>query len=78
MRKRAEMHPEHAELLDLVTAFGAAWRGPDNDLLPPSMQPVHMVAHRDPESGLVTFHMRGLPQQLAYLLAAVRAYTPPA
>jgi len=50
----------------LVGQFRAEWRGPGSC-------PPHLVAHQDPRTGLTTVHLHALPEQLAYMLAAVRA-----
>jgi hypothetical protein len=31
-----------------------------------------VVAHQDPDTGLLTFHLRGMPAQLDHILAALR------
>ncbi len=58
---------EQAELAELIGVFEQEWRGPG---------PVHPsgVAHLDTQRQVVTFNLRGLPEQLAYLLAALRYY----
>lgn len=60
---------ELAKTLADVEALTAEWAGPG------PAAPL-AVAHQDPVSGLVTFHIRGLPAHLEYILAALRAAPP--
>lgn len=57
--------PEHEELIDKVTALRQEWTGPGP--IPP-----HVVAHQDADTGLLTFHLRGMPAQLEHILSALR------
>jgi hypothetical protein len=41
----------------------------------PGLKP-HAVAHQDPRTGVVTFHVRGTPTHLGHILAALRATDP--
>ncbi len=61
---------EQFELADLADEVGKEWAGPG--------QAPHIVAHLDTRTGLVTFVWRGLPEQLAYVRAALRDYAAPA
>lgn len=63
---RQEVHAETAELID---ALISEWRGP-------GPRAPHGSAHLTPELGRVTFHVRGFPLQLAYIVDALRAYRP--
>lgn len=59
-----KIDPAFTELTALVEQFLREWPGPD---------PVpHGVAHQDPRSGRLTFHLRGLPEHLAFIAAALR------
>lgn len=69
-RSRPPTDPEieQTELAELAALVGVEWGGP-----PPTP---HVVAHLDPRTGVVTFVWRGLPEQLAYIRAALRAFAP--
>ncbi len=59
---------EQEELVALMKDIEREWRGPGPH--------PHFVAHLDPHTEIVTFVMRGLPEQLAYIRAALAAYDP--
>ncbi|MFI5837745.1 hypothetical protein ACIA5A_29115 [Micromonospora sp. NPDC051300] len=61
--------PEFTALIATVETVLAEWTGP-------SPARPHGVAHQDPRTGLLTWHLRGLPAQLDYLHAALRAAEP--
>lgn len=67
-RRRLPTGPEieQAELAELAELVGAEWVGPD--------PAPHIVAHLDTRTGTVTFVWRGLPEQLAYIRAALVKY----
>jgi hypothetical protein len=57
--------PRFLAMVEAVEAFRATeWPGP-------GPQPPHAVAHRHPDTGLVTFHLHGLPEQFDFLRAAI-------
>jgi hypothetical protein len=56
---------QHQELLDKVLELQQEWDGPGS--IPP-----HVVAHEDPDTKMLTFHLRGLPSQLDHILGALR------
>ena len=59
--------PEFLAMVEAVEAFRAtAWPGP-------GQQPPHAVAHRHPDTGLVTFHLHGFPAQFDFLCAGIAA-----
>jgi hypothetical protein len=60
-----KIDPEHQALVDQAVALRREWTGPGP--IPP-----HVVAHQDPDTKLLTFHLRGLPEQLDHILAALR------
>ncbi len=59
---------EQEELVALIKDVEREWRGPGRH--------PHFVAHLDPRTEVVTFVMRGLPEQLAYVRAALAAAPP--
>lgn len=61
-----DLDPEFAAMIEAVDAFRACWPGP-GPITP------HAVAHQDPMTGMVTFHLRGLPEQFDYLRAGIAA-----
>ncbi|MFI7510667.1 hypothetical protein ACIBSS_28000 [Micromonospora aurantiaca] len=61
--------PEFTALIATVETVLAEWTGPG------PVRP-HGVAHQDPRTGLLTWHLRGLPAQLDHLHAALRAAEP--
>ncbi len=67
-RRRPPTGPEIelCELADLAELVGEEWAGPEP-------RP-HIVAHLDERTGTVTFVWRGLPEQLAYIRAALADY----
>ncbi len=68
-RKRPPTGPEieQAELAELAEVVGDEWAGPEPK--------PHIVAHLDLKTGMVTFVWRGLPEQLAYIRAALAEYS---
>lgn len=60
-----KLDPDHQVLADQVVTLQREWTGP-------GPRPPHAVAHKDPDTGLLTFHIRGLPEQLDHILAALR------
>ena len=59
--------PEFVAMVTAVEEFRAtAWPGP-------GPQPPHVVAHRHPDTGLVTFHLHGFPDQFDFLRAGIAA-----
>ncbi|WP_430787055.1 hypothetical protein [Actinoplanes sp. G11-F43] len=59
--------PEFVAMVAAVEALRATtWPGP-------GPQPPLAVAHRHPDTGLVTFHLHGLPEQFDFLRAAIAA-----
>lgn len=60
---------EQADLVAVVEALIAEWTGP-------GPRPPHGVAHLNPDTQRVTFHLHGASEQLPYILAALRAYDP--
>ncbi|MCX5070780.1 hypothetical protein OOJ91_33590 [Micromonospora lupini] len=61
--------PEFVALITTVETVLAEWSGPG------PLRP-HGVAHQDPSTRLLTWHLRGLPEQLDHILAALRAAEP--
>ena len=61
--------PEFTALIAAVETVLAEWTGPGR------VRP-HGVAHQDPRTGLLAWHLRGLPDQLDHLHAALRAAEP--
>jgi hypothetical protein len=61
-----DLDPAFAAMIDAVEGFRACWPGP-GPITP------HAVAHQDPTTGTVTFHLRGLPDQFDYLCAGTAA-----
>ncbi|MFF0182616.1 hypothetical protein ACFYPF_26355 [Micromonospora sp. NPDC005223] len=61
--------PEFTALIATVETVLAEWTGPG------PVRP-HGVAHQDPRTGLLTWHLRGLPAQLDHLHAALHAAEP--
>ncbi len=59
---------EQDELVALMKDIEREWRGPGRH--------PHFVAHLDPRTQAVTFVMRGLPEQLAYIRGALLGYGP--
>ncbi|MBM0233203.1 hypothetical protein JNW91_15820 [Micromonospora sp. STR1_7] len=68
-RKTKRVDPEHAALITIVETVLAEWTGPG------PIRP-HGVAHHDPGTGLLTWHLRGLPAQLDHIHTALRAVEP--
>lgn len=61
---RRGKNPEHDKMADEVLAFQREWTGP--------CQAPHVVAHRDEQTGQVSFIVRGGAAQLAHLRAIQR------
>ena len=61
--------PEFDALIETVTTLLGEWSGPGG-------RPPHGVAHKDPRTNVLTWHLRGLPEQLDHILAALRAAEP--
>ncbi|MBM0201869.1 hypothetical protein JNW90_01200 [Micromonospora sp. STR1s_5] len=68
-RKTKQVDPEHAALITTVETVLAEWSGPG------AVRP-HGVAHQDPRTGLLTWHLHGLPAQLDHIHTALRAVEP--
>ncbi|MBC9000465.1 hypothetical protein [Micromonospora aurantiaca (nom. illeg.)] len=65
-----ELTPEHQALVEAVETLLGEWSGPG------TVRP-HGVAHQDPRTELLTWHLHGLPEQLDYILAALRGHETP-
>ncbi|MEU3455620.1 hypothetical protein ABZ671_18765 [Micromonospora sp. NPDC006766] len=68
-RRSEELTPEHQALLDTVETLLGEWSGPG------PVRP-HGVAHQDPATKMLTWHLRGLPEQLDHIVGALRAAEP--
>jgi hypothetical protein len=68
-RPEPEPDPEFQALIDAVEGLLAEWSGPGH------VRP-HGVAHQDPRTRDLTWHLRGLPEQLDYIRAALAAAEP--
>ena len=59
--------PQFLAMIEAVEAFRATpWPGP-------GPQAPLAVAHQHPDTGLVTFHLHGLPEQFDFLCAGIAA-----
>lgn len=63
-----KLSPAHQAMAAKVEQVVHEWRGP-------GPRPPHAVAHEDPDTKLVTWHLRGMPDQLAYIRDALAAYS---
>jgi hypothetical protein len=68
-RSQPPPDPEFAEMIEVVQTLKAEWAGP-------GPRPPRAVAHQDPTTGEVTWHLRGWPDQLLYILDALRNAEP--